>query len=120
MDVALDGADDHLAHTRRAGFGQKRLEDGHAALHRVGGQKHLGDKEDTVAEILAHDGHAADQRLGQDVIGSPFAFEQDVHGLLDLFLETVIEIVEHLLDKLFVVQFGEDDVVFFVGHAEVP
>jgi hypothetical protein len=63
VDVALDGADHHLADARRAGFGQQRLEDGHAALHRVGGQQHLGHEQDAVAEIVADDGHAADQRL---------------------------------------------------------
>jgi hypothetical protein len=45
----------------RSGF---RIE--HARLHRVRGQKHLGHEEDAVAEVVAHDLHAADERLGQD------------------------------------------------------
>ena len=93
-------------------FGQKRLKNGHATLHRVGGQQNLWHKEDAVTEIGTNNGHAADQCLGQDLIGFPFAFQQDLHALFDLFLETVVEVVEHLLDKFLVIQFGEDDFVF--------
>jgi hypothetical protein len=52
-------------------------------------------------------------------VGLPAALEQDVDAFLDLFLETVIEVVEHLLDEFLVVQFRQDDVVFFVGHGRV-
>ena len=93
---------------------KKRLEDGHAALHRVGSQEHLGHKQDPVAEILADDGHATHERFGQDVIGLPLAFKQDVDAFLDLFLQAVIKVIKHLLDKFFIVQFRQDDVVFFV------
>jgi hypothetical protein len=119
VDVALDGADHHLADARRAGFGQQRLQDRHAALHRVGGQQHLGHEEDAVAEIVADDGHAAHERLGQDVVGRPAAVQQDVHALFDLFLQTVVEVVEHLGDQIVVVELREDDVVFFPGHGRL-
>jgi hypothetical protein len=119
VDVALDGADHHLADARRAGFGQERLQDRHAALHRVGGHQHLGDEEDAVAEIVADDGHAAHERLGEDVVGRPAAVQQDVHALFDLFLQTVVEVVEHLGDQIVVVELREDDVVFFLGHGRV-
>ena len=120
MDVALDRADHHGTHARRTGFGQQGLEDEHAALHGIGGQQNLGNEQDTVAEVVADDGHATHQRLGQDTVGSPAAFQQNVHRLFDLFLETVIEVVEHLLDEFFVIQFGQDDVVFFVRHGAIP
>ena len=114
MDVAFDGADHHLAHPRRAGFDQERLQDEHAALHRVGGQEHFGDEQDAIAEIGTDDGHAGHQRLGQRVIGCPAASDQDVDAFLDLFLQPVIEIVVHLQDQLVIGKFGKDDLV--VGH----
>ena len=71
MDVALDRADHHLAHGRRTGLGEKRAEDFHPTLHGIGGQQHLGHEQDAVPEIDTDDGHAADQRLGQDIIRCP-------------------------------------------------
>ena len=68
---------------RRAGLGEQRPQDRHAALHGVGGQQHLGHEQDAVAEVDADDRHAADQRLGQHVVGRPAALEQDVHAFLD-------------------------------------
>ena len=115
MDVAFDSADHHFAHAGRAGFGQKRLEDVHPGLHGIGGQKHFGNEQDTVAEVSAHDGHAGNQGFGQRVIGRPAALDQDVHTLFDFFFQTVVEVVVHLQDKLFVAQFGQVD--FVVGHA---
>ena len=81
VDVALDRADHHLADLGRAGLGQQRAQDRHAALHRVGGQQHLGHEQDAVAEIDADDAHALDQGLGQHVVGLPAALEQDVDAL---------------------------------------
>jgi hypothetical protein len=117
VDVALDRADDHLALLGRAGLGQQRLQHRHPGLHRVGGQKHFGDEQDAVAEIVAHDLHAGDQRLGQHVIGLPAALEQDVRALDDFLLEAVIEVVMHLRDEFLVVELAQDDVVVFFGHS---
>jgi hypothetical protein len=100
-----------LPMARRAGGGQQRAEDEHAGLHGVGGQQHFRHEQDAVAEIDADDAHAFDQRLGQHLVGRPAAFEQDVHALLDLFLQAVIEVVMHLLHELVVRKFGEDDFV---------
>ena len=55
VDVALDGADHHLADLRRPGLDQQRAQDRHAGLHRVGGQQHLRHEQDAVAEIDADD-----------------------------------------------------------------
>ena len=114
MDVALDGADHHLALLRRAGGGEQRAQDEHAGLHRVGRQQHFRHEQDAVAEILADDAHAFDERLGQHLVGRPAALEQDVGAFLDLFLEPVIEVVVHLLHELVVGKLGKDDLV--VGH----
>ena len=114
-----DGADHHLAHARRAGFHQQRFENGHAALHGIGGQQHFGHEQNAVAEIVPHDGHACDQRFGQNVIGRPAAFQQNADRFFDLFAHPVIKIVHHLLDKLVIGQVGEDD-FFFVGHSGAP
>jgi len=104
LDVAFDRADDHFANTRGAGFGQQWFQDCHPALHRVRGQQHLGYKQDTVAEICPNDGHATHKRFGQDVVGFPLAFKQDVHAFLDLFFQTIVKVIEHLLDKFFIVE----------------
>ena len=59
--------------------------------------------------------HAADQGLGQHVVGLPAALEQDVHALDDLLLEAVVEVVLHLLDELLVVERAQVEVVV-LGH----
>ena len=73
----------------------------------------------TEGENQQNDGHPTDQGLGQDFVGFPTTFKKDVHALFDLFLETVIEVVEHLLDKFLVVEFRQDD-VFFFRHGAIP
>ena len=50
-----------------------------------------------------------DQRVGQDRVGSPAALQQDVDALLDFLLETVVEVVVHLLDEIGVAQLAEND-----------
>src|SRR3989338_720367 len=115
VDVAFDGADHHLAHTRSARGDQQRLQDEHATLHCVGGQQHFWNEQDAVAEVGAHDGHARHKRLGQHVIGRPAARDQNIHALFDLFLQTVVKIVMHLKNKFVVRKLGQDDFVF-VGH----
>src|SRR3546814_19571629 len=70
----------------------------------------------TLFRSYADEPHALDQRLGQDVIRGPAAPEQDVHRLDDLVLETVVEVVVHLLHELVVVELGKNDVVV-PGHA---
>jgi len=42
--------------------------------------------------------------------------QQDIDRFLDLFLQTVLEVVMHLLDKVGIVEFGQDDFFFFIGH----
>ena len=114
VDVALDGADHHLAHLRRAGGDQQRAQDRHSRLHRVGGHQHFRHEQDAVAEIDADDAHALDQRLGQHVVGRPAAVQQDAHAVLDLLLQAVIEIVVHLRDEFVVRQRGK--VEFVIRH----
>ncbi len=102
VDVALHGADDHLADLRSAGLGQQRAQDEHARLHGVGRHQHFGHEEDAVPEVLADDAHALDERRGQNLIGRPFASQEDAHALLDLFLEPIVEVIVHLLDEFVV------------------
>ena len=45
--------------------------------------------------------------------------EHDVDAFLDLFLETIVEVIEHLLDEFLVVELRQDDIVF-VGHGAFP
>ena len=90
----------------------RRIE--HARLHGVGREQHLRHEQDAVAEILADDAHALDQRLGQHVVGRPVAAEQDVHALLDLLEQPVIEVVVHLRDEFVVGERRKIDIV--VGH----
>ena len=86
------------------GFGEKRAQDGHAALHRVGGKQDFRHKQDTIAKIDSNDGHAANQRFSQNAVRLPATLQKDVDALFDLFLETVIEIILHLLDQLIIVE----------------
>jgi hypothetical protein len=78
VDVALDGADHHLADASARRWRRAAAQDRHAGLHRVGRQQHLRHEQDAVAEVGADDAHAFDQRLGQHLVGHPAAFEQDV------------------------------------------
>ena len=93
---------------------KQRTQDEHARLHGVGGEQHLRHEQDAVAEILADDAHALDQRLGQHVVGRPAALEQDLDALLDLLLQAVIEVVVHLRDEVVVGERCKIDIV--VGH----
>ncbi len=97
------------------GLGEQRAQDRHAGLHRVGGEQHLGDEQDAVAEVDADDAHALDERVVQHLVGRPAALEQDVRALDDLVGEAVVEVVVHLRDELVVGSAAEVDLV--VGHA---
>jgi hypothetical protein len=119
VNVALDRADHHLAEAGRASLGQQRTQDRHAGLHRVGGKQHFRNEQDAVAEIYADDAHALDQGLGQGLIGRPTARQQDMHGLLDLFLEAIIEVVMNLLGQLLVIQ-GVEVKFAFIAHSSSP
>ena len=107
VDVALDGADHHGALLGRAGFSQQRTQDNHTALHGVGCQKHLWNKQDAVTEIDADNTHAFDKRFGQNPVRLPLALQQNIDAFKDLVGKAVIEILVHLLDKFIVVQGGE-------------
>ena len=111
VDVALDGSDDHAADGLGPGLGQKRAQDGHARLHGVGGQQHLGHEQDAVAEVDAHDAHPLHQGLVQHLVGGPAPVEQDSGALVDLLGQAVIKIVVHLRTEVFVVQTRQIDVV---------
>ena len=120
MDVTFDRANHHLAHARRAGFNQQGFQDGHAAFHCIGGKQYFRHKQNAVAEVIAHDGHAAHQSLGQNAVRLPFAFQQNVNAFFDLFFQAIVEIVKHLSDEIFVIQVGKDDIVFLVRHWPAP
>ena len=115
VNVALDGADDHLADLGRAGLGQERTQHDHAGLHRIGRHQDFRHEQDAVAKIDADDAHALDQGLGQDVVGRPAALaSRMLHALDDLVRQAVIEVVMHLLDE-FVVREGVE-VEIAIGH----
>ena len=118
VDVALDGADHHPADLGRAGGGQQRAQDRHAALHRIGRHQHFRHEQDAVAKVDADDPHALDQRLGQHLIGRPAAAEQDAHALFDLLLQAVVEVVVNLRDEFVVRQRRQVEVV--IGHRTRP
>jgi hypothetical protein len=118
VNVALHGADHHLALARRAGGGQQRTQDGHSRLHRVGRQQHFRNEQYAIAEIDTDDAHAFNQRFRQHPVGHPAPAQQNVDRRLDLFLEAVIQVVVDLLDKLFVVQ-GVEVQFAFVAHREI-
>ena len=103
----------------RAGLGQQRPQDGHAGLHRVGGEEDLGHEQDPVAEVDADDPHALDERLVEHAVRAPAAAEQDVRALDDLVGQAVVEVVVHLLDELVVGQAREVELLV-VGHAGPP
>ena len=104
VDVALHGADHHLAHPRGARLGEQRPQDHHAGLHRVRGEQDLRHEQDAVTEVDADDAHALDERLIQHPVGRPTARQQDVRALDDLVGQAVVEIVVHLLGQLVVGQ----------------
>src|SRR4029079_16881739 len=114
--VARDRADDDLAHGLCAGLGEERPKDRHPGLHRVRGEKDLGHEQDAVAEVDAHDLHAGDERVVEDLRGAEAAAEEDRRPLHDLVLHAVIEVVVHLLDELVVGQGVEIDVLEIVRH----
>jgi hypothetical protein len=117
VDVALDGADHHLADGFDARFGEERPQDFHPAFHRIGGKQHFGHEQDAVAEVDTDDAHSLDQRVVQHLLGSPPARQEDVRGLHDLLAEPVVEVVVDLQHEILVVEAAEIQFVFdVVGH----
>ena len=100
MDVALHRPDHDLADSLRACLGEKRPEDLHARLHGVCGEQHLGDEEDAVPEIDAHDAHPLDEGVIEHRLGIPAPSEQDLRPLDDLIGKTVVEVVVHLVHQI--------------------
>jgi hypothetical protein len=115
VDVALDGADHDLAHPVGARLREERPEHLHPRLHGIGGEEHLGNEEDAVAEVDADDPHPLDEGVAQRLLGRPAALEQDLRAAGDLVGEAVVEVVVHLLHELVVAQRLEDDLL--VRHA---
>ena len=113
VDVALHRADDDLADRLRTGLGEQRAQHGHAGLHRVGGQQHLGHEQDAIAEVDPDDAHALDERVVEDLVGAPSTVEQDGRALEDFVGQPVVQIVVHLGDEVFVAQRGEVEIVLF-------
>ncbi len=120
VDVALDGANHHLADRLDAGLGEQRPQDLHPTLHRVGREQDFGHEQDAVPEIDADDAHALDQRIVQHAVRGPPAREQDVRRLHHLGFEAVVEVVVHLQDQILVVEAVQIQVVVTgVGHARL-
>ena len=122
VDVALDGADDDLADRLGAGLGQQRPQDGHAGLHRVGGEQDLGHEQDAVAEVDARRSSCpatrASSRTRVAVQPRPSRMFVPSH---DLGGHAVVEVVVHLLGQLVVGQGREIDLrVLVLGHAGRP
>mgnify|MGYP000406837965 CR=1 FL=1 len=115
---ALEQRRQTLLRVAQRAFHEQRAQDEHAGLHRIGAHENLGHEENAVAEILADDPHAFDQRLCQNFIRRPAALQKDVGAFLDLFLEPVIQIVMHLLDKFIIGKLGEDDFIVRHGFGE--
>ena len=97
VDIALDRADHHLALLGCAGFSQERAQDGHPRLHRVGRHQHFGNKQDAIAEINPDNGHALNQGFGQDTVGRPAAFKEDIDRFNDFILKTIVKVIICLL-----------------------
>ena len=102
VNIALDSADDHFANFRRAGFHEQRPQNEHASLHCVGRHQYFRHEQNSIAEVDAHDAHSFHQSFGEDVIWCPFALDQNMNSIFDLFFETVVKIIVHLRDKIVV------------------
>ena len=61
VNVAFYGTDDDFADWLHARFRQQGAQYLHAALHRIRGEQHLRDEQDSVAKIDPDDAHAFDE-----------------------------------------------------------
>ena len=68
MQVALYGADAHLAGRLHAGLRHQGLQQGGAHVHGAGRHQHLRHEHLVVLELLANHVHAAQQALVQDLL----------------------------------------------------
>ena len=100
VDVALNRPDDNSPDRLGAGLRQQGPQHCHTGLHGVGRHQHLGDEQDAVPEVDAHDAHPLDQRVVEHVGSGPAPLQEDARSLVDLFVETVVEVIVHLLDEL--------------------
>ncbi len=104
VDVALDRADDHLADLRRAGLGQQRPQDEHAAFIALAASSTSGTNRMPSRKSIPTIRHALDQRLCQRFIGSSSRASAGCGPPPRSLLEAVIEVVMHLLNEVVVVQ----------------
>jgi hypothetical protein len=63
VKIALHGADHGGELRLDAGVGEQWFKDGHAFLHRAGGDEHFRHEDFVVFEFLANDAHAGNQAL---------------------------------------------------------
>ena len=102
MDIPFHGADYDTADRFRPGFRQQGSEDTHTTLHRVGRHQNFWDKKDAVAKINTDDPHPLHECLREHFIGRPTPLQQDIGSFYDLFFQSIIEVIVHLLDKLLI------------------
>jgi len=62
-----------------------------------------------------NDLHATDQRIIQHFFGRPSAVKKNRCALFDFLFQTVVEVIVHLLNQLFVRKLCKDDIPVFNG-----
>ena len=123
VNVAFDGADDHLANRLGACFRQYRLQYCHAGFHCICGKQYFRHEQDAVTKIFADDVHAADQRFVQHFLGTPATAQQDLRAFGYLVGKTVVKIIVHLFGELVISKLRQNNVfvsVMFLRHTPFP
>ena len=107
VDVALDRSDYHFSNRLYPSFCEQRPQDFHAALHGIGSQQDLWNKQNSVTKINPNNAHALDQSVIQHPVCRPAATKKNMGGLNHLVAQAVVEIIMNLLGQLFVVERAE-------------
>ena len=83
VQIALHGADAHLAHGLHACLGHQRLEQRGAHVHGAGGHQHFRHEHFVVLELLADHAHAGQKALVQDLLHGNALVDGLLHQLFD-------------------------------------
>jgi len=83
-------------------FGEQRTKNVHSCLHCVRGKKYLWHKQNSIAEVHAHNAHSFNKCYLQHLVWAPTAVQQNGGAFNNFLAQTVVQVIVHLCHKIFI------------------